>query len=70
MSLRNLKIWCSPLTNIIYAGYINSDGITALEKVDVSDMVKSAMMQYMHQTGDELECVVGELKFIAKDVKK
>lgn len=66
MSLENLKIWVSPVTGIIYAGYLDKSGNSAKSKVDVTQQVSNAMMQYMHSKGEKhyLECPVGKLKFI------
>lgn len=43
---KEIKVWRSPLTNNIYAGYIGKDG-TASEKFDVTNQVISAVMEHV-----------------------
>lgn len=68
MNLTNLKIWSSPITNTIYAGYTNKDGTEAKVKIDVTDQIRRAVMQHFHQSaGQYWTCPVGELRFFPKN---
>ena len=69
MALENLKVWCSPLTSTIYAGYINKDGRTVKSKIDVTQQVIDAVMQHMDVTKEEYECEAGELIFKPKAIE-
>lgn len=67
MKLDNLKIWTSPITGIIYAGFTNKDGSEAKVKVDVTSQIRSAVMQHFHQSAKEYwTCPAGDLKFFPK----
>lgn len=61
MSLEKLKIWCSPVTGTIYAGYEKNGAAT--QKVEVTKQVVDAVIQHMDVTNRDYECVAGELMF-------
>jgi hypothetical protein len=67
MNLENLRIWVSPITNKIYAGYINKDGVTARQKVDVTEQVLSAVAEHIDQEQCVYEFAAGTLKFERKE---
>jgi hypothetical protein len=51
----DLKIWVSPLTNEIYAGYLSKRGNAAIAttKVNVSSQVMATVMQRLDQEAGE-----------------
>lgn len=44
MSLKTIHIGCSPLTDTVYAGYLNKDGQTWCDKVDVTNDFLAAVI--------------------------
>lgn len=73
MSLENLKIWVSPLTNTIFAGYLTPSKkgthCTARQKVNVTDMAISAVTEHMHKEKlGVIACSAGKLIFVPSDV--
>lgn len=67
MGLDNLRIWVSPLTNTIYAGYINKDGKTVRQKLDVTQQVLSAVAEHIDVERCVYEFADGELRFDRKE---
>ena len=47
--LTDLKLWVSPLTSIIYAGYLNKNGKAIAQKIDITKMAIAAVMNHMDQ---------------------
>lgn len=62
----NIKIAVSPLTNTIYAGKVNKKGTEWLDKIDVTEVVLSAVAQYMDGNFTEIDFGVGKLKWEQK----
>ncbi|HYH01986.1 MAG TPA: hypothetical protein VEC37_02715 [Bacillota bacterium] len=72
MSLENLKIWVSPLTNTIFAGYLTPSKkgthCIARQKVNVTDMAISAVTEHMHKEKfGVISCPAGKLIFVPSD---
>ncbi|MEK4141784.1 hypothetical protein NST48_12595 [Paenibacillus sp. FSL M7-0547] len=59
--LVNLKVWCSPVTGIIYAGFENNG--VASKKVEVTKQVVDAVIHHMDVTNRDYECAAGDLIF-------
>ncbi|MCR8641436.1 hypothetical protein NV379_02090 [Paenibacillus sp. N1-5-1-14] len=68
MSLNNLKIRVSPITNTIYAGY--TTGNTVRNKIDITKQVYNALMQHMDQDREiEILSLAGTITFAPKGSK-
>jgi hypothetical protein len=72
--LSGLKLWVSPLTNIIYAGYLHKNGKDITQKIDITKEAIASVMKHMDHdiaggdTGVVLVTNAGELTW--KKAKK
>jgi len=57
--LTDLKLWVSPLTNTIYAGYLHKNGKDITQKVDITKQAIASVMKHMNEdeTGEDIGLV-------------
>nr|WP_092074973.1 hypothetical protein [Dendrosporobacter quercicolus]NSL49602.1 hypothetical protein [Dendrosporobacter quercicolus DSM 1736]SDN24496.1 hypothetical protein SAMN04488502_11558 [Dendrosporobacter quercicolus] len=68
MKLDELKLWVSPLTNKIYAGFTDKSGTTATSKVEITEMAVSTVMQHLDLEQAGYECEAGRLEFFPAEL--
>ncbi|WP_371380873.1 hypothetical protein [Sporomusa aerivorans] len=69
-NLEELKIWVSPLSHEIYAGFVDKDGTVATNKVNVTEMAITAVMLHLDVEQCEYGCRAGRLRFISTEDAK
>lgn len=64
--LENIKVFMCPLTEKIYAGYINKREDFNADRVAVTDQAITAVMAYLDrdETPREVTCAAGALKWV------
>lgn len=62
MSLENLKIWVSPMTHIVYAGYARGNSVTS--KIDITEQVISAVAEHLDLEQCRYEMGAGTLMLV------
>ena len=55
VTMTKIRIGCSPITGIIYAGSVSKNGLWGKNKVDVTDEALNSVAQSLLQTDEKLQ---------------